>query len=130
MDNTSASSGFKHNCIPRNKLVRRQLYIQTQCVYKYTSTHLYNQWDIHMQVELSPNIAKNKVIQELVLKRSVFWGAQRSHSKCPAHRRHDSSFHLPITANACLVCVLVFFFFPEGMEKGNAKVIHSWAKVF
>lgn len=36
-----------------------------------------------MQVELSPKIAKNKVIQELTLTR-VFW-AQRSH-KCPARR--------------------------------------------
>lgn len=59
-----------------------------------------------MQVELSPNIANNEVIQELALNR-WFWGTEITY-KCPAHSRHDSSSNLPIIANAYLVFVSFF----------------------
>lgn len=79
-----------------------------------------------MQVELSPRIAKNKVIQELALKRWVL-GHKAITWKCPAHSRHNNSFLFPIIAKHFFLH-LVFLFW-GGMEKGNAKVIQSWARV-
>lgn len=57
-----------------------------------------------MQAELSPNIAKKKVIQELALKR-CFWG-HRDVTNLSAQLIAGVTVHLPIIPNAYLVFVL------------------------
>lgn len=57
-----------------------------------------------MQVELSPNTAKKKVIQELALKKR-FWG-HRNVTYLSVQLIAGMTVHLPIIPNAYLVFVL------------------------